>query len=86
MDTELKSIRFPKLVVEKLDNYSKKNFGIPFSRFIVHIALEKIDAIKKDELELQSSLINSYLEVEEQMRNKKIKPLKTVQSKLEEWK
>jgi hypothetical protein len=90
--TELKSIRFPKAVVEILDSYSRKEFGLPFSKFILHMAVEKVDEIKKEKYSIPLDLlqlITSYYEVEKQIKEGSAKPLRTkkeISNLLDSWK
>ncbi len=53
MSTKLKSIRFPNTVVSVLDDYSKKNYGISFSKYIVHLAIDKVEEINSTSISLQ---------------------------------
>ena len=86
MNTQLKSIRFPKKVVETLDEYSKIRYGTSFSKLIVHMAIEKVDEINKEHI---SNLVNDYQEIENAIENGEAKTYDTeedVQDLLDSWK
>ena len=87
--TQLKSIRFPKIVINDLDKYAREEFGIPFSRYIVFLATDKLNEIKKTKTSIPISLISSYLEAEVQLKNGVAEPLQTdeeIKKLLEDWK
>jgi len=90
MKTTLKSIRFPKVLVDTLEEYSETNFGMSFSKYMIHLSMEKVAEIKKGEqASVLQDMIRSYLDIESQIENGEITPLSTeseVQELLDSWK
>ena len=77
MDTTLKGIRFPKNVVEILDIYAKQSFGMNFSKYIVHLAVQKCsEIIEKDFKGIDDEMVKHYYELkklQEEMVKKDVK-------------
>lgn len=80
MDTTLKGIRFPKNVVEILDSYARDRFGMTFSKYMVHLAVQKCsEIVEKDFKGLDDEMVKHYYDLkklQEEMLKKDVrKPL-----------
>ncbi len=74
MDTALKGIRFPKPVIMILDTYARDHFGMTFSKYIVHLAIQKCsELLEKDFNQDDDQIVKHYYDLkklQEEMEKK----------------